>query len=381
MVDYMELNAKKPVALISNLSFDHPLSANELFELQNLLSSPILLSQIYFKDNIDVETIEKVKLLLEALPFVNDENIEKYIMKDVSDIEKEKLLNLNFFNINTWNISYKAKENRFSMTTFVKYKKMDEWYKKVFHELDINDFSILDKICYLYDKVKLFEFDNDSKYDRIPEIICDGKANAHGYNVIFKELLNKIGISSIIGKISNNEEDNYVTLAIINDEKNGINGIYVFDPSMDTIYKDQYKNNLARKMNYNFFAITVEKLKEAYPKRNMQEILKLLASDDKMEFNHFYDLYSSENGFSLDEELEEEFGFSASRIFDLIKNTKDISHDTIITVITKTLERYPDDKFNKRLLTHAISSNYRVRNSEIFTNEYVKKMSKVDTIY
>ena len=43
-------------------------------------------------------------------------------------------------------------------------------------------------------------------------------------------------------------------------------------------------------MNYNFFGITTDKLKNMYMKRNMSNTLKVLCSDNKMEFNQFKDL-------------------------------------------------------------------------------------------
>ena len=41
MIDEVRLNINKPVIMMSNLSFDHPLSYMELVELQNLLISNI----------------------------------------------------------------------------------------------------------------------------------------------------------------------------------------------------------------------------------------------------------------------------------------------------------------------------------------------------
>lgn len=374
MVDNIGLNINKPVIMMSNLSFDHPLTYEELYNLQILLSSPSIISQVYFKDDIDIESIEKVKLLFEGFPNIDDSKIEKYIMKDLSLEDKQELLEMNFFNINTWNISYNKFDNRYLMTSLVKYKIMDEWFNKVYYELENNRFNLLDKICYIYDKAKMFEHISDSKYERLPEIICDGKANNYGYNLIFKEFLSKLGIKAIISKISG-DEDNYVTIASIKDTEYKVDGIYVFDPSMDTIYKDQYKNNLARRMNYNFFGITMEKLKRVYSKRNMQGLLKVLASDDNMEFNHFSDLVSKKEI----NYIEKEFNMNLNDIFNKINNSKDISNDVMINVMTKTIERYPDDIINKKLLTKTMSDNYTMRNNELFTSKPVKKRNIVDT--
>ena len=53
MIDNVSLNINKQVKMMTNLSFDHPLSTKDLIDLQNLLSTSMGISQIYFKDNID----------------------------------------------------------------------------------------------------------------------------------------------------------------------------------------------------------------------------------------------------------------------------------------------------------------------------------------
>ena len=379
MIDNVGFNINKQAMMTSILSFDHPLSNEELFNLQNLLTSSFPLSQVYFKDDVDIQTIEKVKLLMEGVPGVNDSLIEKYVMKDISEEEKQTLLDMNFFNIDTWNVTYNKMNNRYSITSLSKYRKMEEWFREVLSQVDDDNLSLLEKLCYLYDRVKILEFDDNDKYDRLPEIISDTKATPYGYNLIFKELLSRCGIRSVIGKISNNGEDDYITLAMISDKKYGIEGIYGFNPSMDTIHKNQYKNNFARKMNYNYFCITTNKLKNAYQKRSMKEFLRIIVSDDIMEFNHTSDLYNAKSSTEIDY-IEKDMNLSLKEIYELANNTRDISSDIFISIITKTLERYPGDIYNRKVLTKVISDNYNARDSELFTNKHVKKMSKIDTI-
>ena len=222
----------------------------------------------------------------------------------------------------------------------------------------------------------MLEYDDDSKYDRLSEIIGDGKATSYGYNLVYKELLSRCGIKSVIGKISSRNENNYINLVNVLDDKYNINGIYAFDPSMDTIYKNQYKNNLARKLNYNFFCCTLEKLKAIYPKRSMQDFLRIIASDDVMEFNHVIDLCEEKEKLEL---IEDEIGLSLKEMNKLSNNSIDIFDDVFIKIVTKTLERYPQDILDKSSFARVISDNYVARNNELFTNKYVKIMSKIDT--
>lgn len=376
MIENEVVNRK--IFMMSSLSFDHPLSYMELIDFQNLLISSIGIQQIYFKDNVDFETIERVKLMLEGFPNVNDSKIEKYIMKELNDREKEIVMNMNFVNIETWNISYSKDNNKYMVTSLSKYRKIEEWMSNALYEISSNKHSLLEKIAILYDKVKLLEYDSNDKYERLPEIISGRKANSLGYNIIFSELLSKIGIKSCVEKIDNSKEKNYVTIAKINDDKYKVDGIYAFDPSMDTIYKDQYKNNLARKMNYNFFSITMDKLKNIYLKRNMEFFLKILCSDDSYEFKHFYNLYESKDSNDLNKK-ENIFGSNMEELYNMVTNTNELSVVIMENIMMKSIEKYPNELIDKESFTKVISTNYNERNKELFTNKYVKKMSKIDT--
>lgn len=378
MVGNERLNINKPIIMMSNLSIDHPLSNFELLELQKLLISDIQLSQIYFKDDVDIDTIEKIKLLLENFPNVNDKEIEKNIMKNISDSEKEKLINMNFANIDSWNVSYFKEEDKYFITSLSKYRMMEEWFNKILYDVNNNDLSQLDKVCFLYDKVKMLEFDNNTKYDRIPEIISDNRASTYGYNLIFKELLAKIGIPSIIGKISNKDENNYINFASINDKNYSIDGIYGFDPSMDTISKNQYKNSLARKMNYNFFGLTIEKIKKIYEKNRMDDFLKVISSDDIDEFKYLNNLHNIKYNNEESHKIENTFNISFIDMYRKTTNTVEIPYCILMNIITKSVENYPNEIIDKELFAKVITDNYSERNAELFTNKYVKKMYKID---
>ena len=277
MIDVMDLNIQHKSILLSNLSFDHPLTLSEINDLINMLSSGVAIGQIYFKDSIDIGSIEQIKLLLEGLPNIDDSKIEKYIMKSIDGSEKEILDNMSFQNIDTWNIAYAVDKNKFSITSLSKYRIIDEWFSTTIKEMEESELSEFEKICYLYDKVKLFQMDSSNKYSRLPEILSLGMANSYGYNLVFKELLSLCGIPCFNDKYSLDNEEGYITVASVDDEKYDIHGIYLFEPSMDSISKDMYKHGIARRMNYNFFGVPLQKMSKLNGHLEFGKVLKLLS--------------------------------------------------------------------------------------------------------
>lgn len=378
MVGAIDLDVNSKINLLSNLSFDHPLTDAEFYDLGQLLSSSVLLSQVYFKDNIDIESIEKIKSLLELLPNIDDAKVEKFIMKKLSNDEKVWLTNTNFANIDTWNVAYLIEGNKYEITSLTKYRILNEWFNQIIEELgSLENVSILDKVCYLYDRIKLFNYDSSSKYNRLPEIISNRKASSCGYNLVFKEVLSRLNIPSFVCKTSMNDE-NFVSLISINDDVYKVNGIYLFDPSSDTIFKDQYRNNLARQMNYNFFAITLDKYNNSFYNGNAIGLLKPLSARNMDEYNYYLNSYIRHFGKSEIERIEQEFNMPFSTFYDRVRDSNDISKDTILKVISKRLDKYPDVFVSKDFLIKTVTENYNMRNTELFSNNYVKR-KKMDS--
>lgn len=379
MIDMVDLNLNNKTMLLSNLSFDHPLSDLEINDLIVILSGPISIAQIYFKDNIDVDSIEKIKLLLEGLPNIDDSRIEKYIMKGINSIEKKQLDDMNFLNINTWNIAYSVDKNKYSITSLAKYRLVNEWFLTTIKEMDSSS-SILEKICYFYDKVKMLEFDSQTKYGRIPEIIYDGKANSYGYNLVFKELLSLIGIPSKIEGYETVDGKNYITLAMINDDKYEISGIYLFDPSSDTISRDQYKNNLARRMNYNFFTIAVDKFKSLNGEIRPIGLFKPLISNDEVEYRYYLNNYIKMNTNQDVLKTENVFNMTLDEFYLKIFNTSEIGDDTKFRIFSDRVNSFVQSDMDREVVKRTLIENYIDRDSELFFKKSIKKMSKKDNI-
>jgi len=376
MIDFMDLNIQNKSILLSNLSFDHPLTFAEINDLINLLSSGVVIGQVYFKDSIDIESIEQIKLLLEGLPNIDDSKIEKYIMKGIDEDEKAKLNNMTFQNIDTWNVAYSVDENRFSITSLSKYRIIDKWFNTTIKEMEESELSKLEKICYLYDKVKLFQLDSSNKYSRLPEILSFGMANSYGYNLVFSELLSLCSIPCFMDKYILDHEEGYITVASIDDEKYDIHGIYLFEPSMDSISKDMYKHGLARRMNYNFFAVSLDKMARLNGNIEFENILKLLCLEDDMEFQHSVKKYKNKKEGQTISVVENTFNISISEIHTKLHNTNEIDIDDFSRLFSSRVDNYAKNREEKETLKRTLVSNYKDRECELFVNKTVKVMSK-----
>ena len=363
---------------LTNLSFDHPLSNLELSSFISLLSEAPNISQVYFKDDCDLNTIEKIKYLLEAMPTVNDEIIEKYILKELTTDEKNNIMTMNFINIDTWNIAYSKNDNCSLVTSLYKYRKIQEYLQEIIINIDNKNLSPLEKVCYLYDRVKLLDYCDDDKYQRLPEIVIDGKANSYGYNLVFKELLDNIGISCLIEQNNINDEDEYVCLAMINDHKYELNGIYLFDPSSDTIAKEKYRNTWARRLNYNFFGINVDKIGNMMSNVEYLGIMKVFHADTYNEFKQRLKIFERKNGSDAVAKLTVTFNQSIDNIYNTIKNTDSINENTLLEIIDNNLNIEPVNILNNDSLMTMMSDNYQAREKELFVSKSERLIRKIN---
>ncbi len=375
MVD-LKNDVDKDAYTFINLTFDHPLSSIELSDTIQLLSNCPMISQVYFKDECDLATLEKAKYLLEAMPTVMDEQIEKYIIKEFDHNDQQRLMAMNFINIDTWNISYSKEGNCHLITSLAKYRKTNEWMQNLLNNIKDEDLSPLEKICYIYDRVKLLEYDSSDNYQRLPEIINDEKANANGYNLVFKELLKKINIPAVVEKVQINNDDDYVCLAKINDEKYDLNGIYIFNPSFDTIAKEQYKNGWARRMNYNFFGLTLDKLYEMDNQVTFLGILKIFKASSLNEFKQQIKMLERRNALDTFLDFTKELELTNDEAYHMIKNTTAIVEEDLLKIISQRLSIEPIAVIDQKIVIDMVGNNYQEREKELFKFDSNKLLIK-----
>lgn len=341
---------------ITNLDFRTSLSSDDLEEVKRMLFSINTLMQVTFRDGATVKDIENVKYILELSPMCNDNKVEKMILRENTPVDVKKILSLSFLNPETWNISYQVKDGTYMITSLPNYRVMEEYISIVLSCVD-DSMSTLEKVKEIYDFVKLLELDEKAS-SRLPDIVISRKTNSFGFNMLFSEILKRIGISSYIGEVKRNSSKEYITIIDINDDKYDAHGIYAFDPASDSIDKDVYKSDAIRKVNYNFFCRTLLEIENT-------------KFDDKLDGSLMY-LISDSFEFSCrrvnerdKRKLEDSLGYSYFELFDKIHKTKSIKDDNLLDLVMNTIHK--DDFLGlNRDISELVRNNYFLRKKELF---------------
>ena len=211
---------------LTNIFFDRPLNEEDIITLKEVFFSINNISQIYFKDTFDLKGIEIVKSVLEISPTMEDALVEKYIL-NASTLDKNKLLNMNFSNIDTWFISYKENENSFSTITIDKYREEVNLINRITSAINTSS-SPVEKIMYIYNFCKKLNY-KDNASTTLLDILKTNESNKSGYAYVFNELLNTIGIKSFMAESITDNSNSFVNLVKVDDDKYKIHGIYLFD--------------------------------------------------------------------------------------------------------------------------------------------------------
>ena len=145
---------------------------------------------------------------------------------------------------------------------------------KIVNEVKQKDLTNLEKIIYVYDIVKKFNYkkakDNYSMEGRqLHKIFNTNSIVCTGYARIVSQVLNELGIKAGIYKlITKNNELHSRNLVHIIDEKYDINSIYSMEPTWESALNEQY--------SYSLFLTPIEKLKEYFPKEKFREDIDVL---------------------------------------------------------------------------------------------------------
>lgn len=341
---------------ITNLDFRTELSKDEIEEVQRMLFSINTLMQVSFKDGTRISDIEKVKHIIELSPMCDDKKVEKLILRNNSKEEVNQLLSMHFMNPETWQVCYQVKNGTYMITTLPNYRIMEEYISIVLSCINA-EMSPLEKIKEVYDFVKLLELDENSS-DRIPDIIVNRKASCLGYNILFREILNRIGICSYIGDIIRDGKLEHLTIVDVCDKKYDADGIYVFDPSSDSIPRELYKSDAIRKINYNFFGLTLEDVVKTKYNDKLVDSLLLLISESLNYSKRKIDDRSRKK-------LENIFNISYEELYNRVKKTKKINEKTLLDMFVSTVHKEDFLGLNRNI-DELINNNYTLRKKEIF---------------
>lgn len=384
-MDYVEFNDSSNVNLdyfnVQNLSFDHPLSILEIEEFKNLVFSLNNLHQIYFKGNIDVKSIEIVKNLLSISGFIDDGAIEKYIVTKLDKADIRRILSSSYQNPVTWQIAYDFNNKDYILSDIPRCRSFYTYVDNISDSINRQNLSNFEKVMRLYDIVKLYEYKDDNlkgNSNLLTNIISTFSASSYGFNKLFSYLLKEMGFSSFIGEEKTGDGISYVTIVDIKDDKYNIDGIYLFDPSMDSLPKGVYKSNDIRMINYNYFCLPLSKISYSFYHDTLVGALGILAIEDIEISKEKYDTNRDKaikkdfsNLFSI-------FNLDFATLHNRVSSSKEIKFDTLFEAIHNIYGNREGIDGYDRLL----EENFNTRKNELFipkTEEVLDKAIKDDT--
>ncbi len=353
---------------VQNLSIDHPLTPDDVEEYKDLIFSPNSLHQIYFKDDCDIKSIQLIKDLLTISDYVDDSLIDKIILLKLSKKELQTLLSDKFENPETWSLPYAEENDNFSLTDLPRLRMLKAFVKKI----NVDGLSPLETVMKVYDIVKLMDFDNECKDESLPDIVSSLKTNSNGFNKLFSYILDSLGFKTFLGKIKTTDGDSYsITLVDIVDKEYGFDGIYVFDPSMDTLPKNKYEKINVRRVNYNFFGLPLEYYNRLSYGDKLDGILSILSIEDTDYSCEKMNVCKSNKILKERDRFLESFGLPYNKLHIILKRTNPIDIDTII----KINQRLYDNKIDN--YEQLLKDNYETRKEELFTKNTEEELEKM----
>lgn len=233
----------------------------KIYRLGNYLFS-CFINSINEKNHIliDTDTIENFDLLKEFIDKIK--NIE--IVIKVSNTEKvfDFITSLNEDEVNNVYINYQFNSDNASVK---EYKNMIFKINSLVNTIKMLNLSELETIMVVYDVVK------SNEYKKIPDALPSATRTVHnvvlgdgcvcaGFSNYFNFLLNELGIKSypIILDYNNRNSRHQRSIVHIKDEKYGVEGMYMFDPTYDCKKDDKFINN------YDYFLQSVSCFKNYF---------------------------------------------------------------------------------------------------------------------
>lgn len=357
---------------IQNLSFNHPLTNSELEEFRTLIFSLNNLNQIYFKGTIDINSIEAIKDLLSISGFVDDSLIEKCIVASFSGDELKSILNSRYENPETWKLCYDIDDNNYMLADIPKCRTFFSYIERIKLLIEKEELSDFEKVLKTYDIVKLIEYSNTCS-DLLPDIVINQEANSLGFNKIFTYILKSLGFKCFIGKEKlSNQKESFISAVDIHDDKYNIDGIYLFDPSMDSLSKEIYKNDDVRMINYNYFGLRLKDINNSTHGDYLTGALGILSIED---YDFSLARYLNNRNSSIKKEflrLDEICNLSYEELYNRIKKSQIIPFETIELAINNV----HSNSHRKENYSNLLRENYFSRKEELF-NPTVDEMLEV----
>ena len=348
---------------IQNLSIDHSLSSKEIEEYKNLIFSPNGLKQVYFKGSCDLKTILLIKDLLTISDYIDNYSVEKYVLLDLSEEDYKTLLNESFEFPVTWKLPCEIDNDNIILLDIPKIRYIDTFVYKL-----KDNISSIEQVMKVYDTVKMFDYKQDADL-RYQVIIKEKVANSKGMNKLFAYVLKKLGFKTFVGSIKGDEES-FITLVEIKDKKYSLDGIYLFDPSMDTLSKEIYHKDAVRRINYNFFGLNIMSMNRLKYKDRLYGILSILSLEEIEYAKEKIEICRDSEIIRENRKIIDSFNLSFESLYNRIKDTKQIDIDLIIK-INDVLYSDKKEQYNTYLL-----DNYNSRKRELFEKNTLEELEE-----
>jgi len=283
-------------------------------------------------------------------------------------------LSSNYDNPDTWHVAYDVNDNSFSLADIPKCRGFYTYIDRINLLSNIEELSDFEKLLRVYDIVKMYDYSYDNSNISLPTIVDNNSANSYGFNKLFSFILNNLGFSTFVGREKDSDGNiSYVTVVDVKDDKYNVDGIYLFDPSMDSLPKETYKSDDIRRINYNYFGLNLSDIDYSLYGDSLIGALGILSIND-------FDYSLEKKNLNRDSIISKEF-FEINRAFPLkykdlyerISSSVPISFDTISLAIENI---YGENK-NVEDYYSLIRENYESRKGELFSLKTEEVLSKL----
>ncbi len=190
-------------------------------ELNDLLMNPNTIKEINCY-NLSTDNLEYVKYLIELSPYCKDDLITKNIYGNITP----EFIKDNYRYPETWNTTYKMKDDKYFLTSLVTHKKFASKLQGILNYLVKAKASPLEIIKVIYDEIKMLP---KEKSDSELESFIKGTDN---YAVLLTFIFKTMGIRAVT-------IDDY-TFSYVIDSKYDVKGIYLFNPELDRQKREAY---------------------------------------------------------------------------------------------------------------------------------------------
>lgn len=226
------------LSLILSIAIGYNQKYNYLKEIEKVKEVFIFCNENNFTDALNISKRFNAKVIISA--------------QKISLISYKKLIeNFGVENINEFNVYIDYQKNNSPILISMVYK-ISCIINAVVEEINSYDLSPLEKIMFVYDRVKyrLYEDDLDdinSSRD-LDKVLNGDKIVCAGYSNLFTAVLTSLGINSI--PVIDLNIKHQRSLAYIKDAKYNIDGVYAFDPTWD---KRKNKDDINYIDRYDYF--------------------------------------------------------------------------------------------------------------------------------